>query len=300
MSKKHQSLLMLILVAIIWGGGFIATNIALSCGLPVDMMMALRFSIGATTLGLVFHRQLRGTNARTARRGIVAGIFLWAAFYVQILGQSMTTVSHTSFLTSTNVIFIPFLLWVLDKRRPPLRTFLLSLLVLAGISFLSFQREEKLSFNLGDALCLLCALLFAMQITYVGRMCQRDDPTQIAFWQLITAASLSILMVLMSGRTGTPAQIKNSFPPILYLGLLSTCLCYYLQTHAQKHVPPAQAGISLSMEGVFGALFSILLGMEPLKLNVVLGGVAIMTAVILTESGGAKPKEVPAQPPLQP
>ena len=292
MSKKHQSLLMLILVAIIWGGGFIATNIALSYGLPVDMMMALRFSIGSATLGLVFHRQLRGTNARTARRGIVAGILIWLAFYVQILGQSMTTVSHTSFLT--------FLLWVLDKRRPPLRTFLLSLLVLAGISFLSFQRGEKLSFNLGDALCLLCALLFAMQITYVGRMCQRDDPTQIAFWQLITAAALSILMVLISGRTGTPDQIKNSFPPILYLGLLSTCLCYYLQTHAQRHVPPAQAGISLSMEGVFGALFSILLGMEPLKYNVVLGGVAIMTAVILTESGGAMPRETPAQPSTQP
>lgn len=68
-----------------------------------------------------------------------------------------------------------------------------------------------------------------------------------------------------------------------YLGLFSTCLCYFLQTLAQKHTTPAKAGVLLSTEGLFGSVFSVALGMEALTVNLVAGGLIILASVTLME-----------------
>jgi drug/metabolite transporter (DMT)-like permease len=70
---------------------------------------------------------------------------------------------------------------------------------------------------------------------------------------------------------------------VIYLGVFSTCLCFFIQTSAQKRTSASKAGIIMSTEGFFGTLFSILLGMEPLTAKVIIGGIVILTAVILTE-----------------
>ena len=44
----------------------------------------------------------------------------------------------------------------------------------------------------------------------------------------------------------------------------------------------------LSLEGFFGTLFSLLLGLETFRWNILLGGLCITASVILSELGGAK------------
>ena len=72
---------------------------------------------------------------------------------------------------------------------------------------------------------------------------------------------------------------------MLYLGVFSTCICYLLQTIAQKNVPAAEAGIVLSAEGAFGTLFSLLLCLEFLLWGMLVGGVLITLFIILAEYG---------------
>ncbi len=291
MSRQTKAFLFLVIVAFIWGSGFIATEFAILSHMPTEGIMALRFTSAALVLGVLNRRKLRSGNASAARRGIVAGFILFAAFYAQTIGQGMTTVSHTAFLTATNVIMIPFFLWFLERRRPSARIALLSAAVLVGVGLMSLKFEDGFSVSPGDAIVLLCAALFALHIIYVGKYCFKDDPTVIAFWQLFAAAAASLLMMLLMGKTPTLDQLAAGFLPTLYLGLFSTCLCYFLQTHAQQDVPPAQAGIALSLEGVFGTMFSILLGLETLRLNVLLGGLLITASVIGTQLGEKKAGE---------
>ncbi len=293
MSLQARSFLFLVLVALIWGSGFIATEYAIRSGMPTEGIMALRFSSAALALGILNRKKLKTSPAPTARRGIVAGLILFSAFYAQTIGQGLTTVSHTAFLTATNVVMIPFFLWFLEKRKPPTRITTLSAVVLFGVGLMSLKPEEGFAVSPGDPVVLLCAALFALHIIYVGKYCLKDDPTLVTFWQLLAAAAVSILLMLLMGKTPRADQLAAGLPPALYLGLFSTCLCYFLQTHAQQHVPPAQAGIALSLEGVFGTLFSILLGLEALRLNVALGGVLITASVIGMQLGekGTQKKE---------
>lgn len=291
MSRQTKAFLFLVIVAFIWGSGFIATEFAIRSDMPAEGIMALRFTSAALVLGVLNLKKLRAGNVPAARRGIVAGIILFAAFYAQTIGQGMTTVSHTAFLTATNVIMIPFFLWFLERRRPSARIALLSAAVLLGVGLMSLKFEDGFAVSPGDAIVFLCAAIFALHIIYIGKYCFKDDPTVIAFWQLFAAAAVSVLMMLLMGKTPNHGQLAEGFLPTLYLGLFSTCLCYFLQTHAQQDVPPAQAGIALSLEGVFGTLFSILLGLEILRLNMVLGGLLITLSVIGTQLGEKKAGE---------
>lgn len=280
MKPSTRALLQLLLVALIWGSGFIATEYAIRSDLPTEAIMTLRFAIAALLLGWIQHKKLRQKNRGTFRRGVLAGFSLFGAFYAQTIGQGMTKVSHAAFLTATNVVMIPFLLWFLDRKKPRTRLFVLSLLVLFGIGLISLNPSDGFAFNRGDPVILLCALLFAIHIVYVGKYCKEDDPGLLTFWQMLTAAVISAVLVAVSGKYPQAGQFAAGIGPVLYLGIFSTCICYFLQTHAQRKVPPAQAGIALSMEGVFGSTFSIILGLEPLRIASVLGGLIITGAVI--------------------
>ena len=102
--------------------------------------------------------------------------------------------------------------------------------------------------------------------------------------QLATAAVISAAVLLLADRNAlAAADLQSGLPAVIYLGLFSTCLCYFLQTLAQKHTTPAQAGVLLSTEGLFGSVFSVLLGMEALTVNLVTGGLIIMASILLME-----------------
>ncbi len=283
MSLRHRSLLMLLAVALIWGSGFIATQYAIGSGLSTTHIMALRFSIAALAVGIVSLRSIKRASKAAIGNGLVAGVLLFGAFYTQTAGQGLTTVSNTAFLTSTNVVMIPFLLWGLDRKKPPVKVFALSGLTLMGIGLLMLKASTGLQFNRGDWLILLCAALFAGHIVYLGKFCREFDLSVITFLQLAASAAISLALLAAGGAKASPAQWRAGLLPAVYLGLFSTCLCYYLQTLTQRHVPPAPAGIALSMEGVFGTLFSVILGLEAMRAGMAAGGFLITLSIVLTE-----------------
>jgi drug/metabolite transporter (DMT)-like permease len=291
-TKQHRlSLLSLLFVTMIWGGGFIATEYALRIALDTAWILALRFLLAAAVLGLIFRRKVRASTRSDVVHGVIAGATLFGGFYAQTAGQALTTVSSAAFITSTSVVMIPFLMWAMAKRRPAAREVLLCLTSMGGVLLLTVDFSKGLSFSAGDLLVLLCAVLFALHTAYVGHYCVKDDATAVTFWQLITAGAAALIALALRRPAISASQIIAGAWPVLYLGLFSTCLCYLLQTRAQQHVPASQAGVVMSMEGVFGTLYSLALGFEALRLNIVLGGAMITLSVILSELGGRRARQ---------
>lgn len=286
--SHHLPTLALLLVTMIWGSGFIATDYAIASELPTAWIMMIRFLVGAGMLLLLFFRRVVKSSKKTILHGAGAGLILFGAFYTQTVGQGQTTVSNAAFITATNVVMIPFLLWIVTRKRPAIRVFALCLLTMLGMVLLTMQENMQLSFGTGDLLVLACALLFAAHITYLGVCTPNDDPIQIAFWQLLFAGICGVLAVVLTGAKATSVQLSAGIWPAMYLGVFSTGVCYFLQTWAQTKVSAAKAGIVLSLEGFFGTLFSLLLGLETFRWNILLGGLCITASVILSELGGAK------------
>lgn len=278
-ARYLRAVLALVLVTVIWGSGFIATQYAIASRMDASLIMALRFLLGALCVGAFARKRVKASDRSCIKHGCIAGLILFAAFYTQTLGQGRTSVSSAAFITASNVLMIPLIEWAIYRRRPGLRVLLLCALAMGGILLLTVDFAAGVVFSSGDWLVLSCAFLFALQIVYVGRTCNEHDPLLITFWQLLSAGAAGTLVFLLLRPEVTLAQLGGGILPVCYLAVFSTCVCYALQTWAQQYVPPAQAGVILCMEGLFGTLFSLLLGLEALRAPMVLGGALIMASV---------------------
>ena len=67
-------------------------------------------------------------------------------------------------------------------------------------------------------------------------------------------------------------------------------MAFGIQNVALAHIPPAQASLFLSLESVFGVLFSIALYGEQITLRLLVGFVLIFAAIVISETFPLKKK----------
>ena len=274
----------LLAVAIVWGGGFVATEYCIEAMMPTSLILSIRFTLAAIVMALFSIKSLKLLSKKTLLQGIFAGALLFVAFYVQIIGQRATTVSNAAFLTATNVIMVPFVVWILFKHRPTIKFFILPLFTFVGVLILTINPNQDFSFNKGDLLVLFCAVLYAVHIAYLGVISKDIDAKILTLLQLGTCGIIACIVFFISDFSTTPTVAYiDGFLPAIYLALFSTCFCYFFQTKAQQVVPPGKVSIILCTEGLFGTIFSVVLGLEPFKITILVGGLIIISSVMLSE-----------------
>ena len=137
----------LLLVALIWGMGFSATQYAIGSGLSAAMILLLRFSVAALAMAALCFPQVRGVTAKEFAAGAVSGLFLFLGFCFQIEAQSRTTPSNCAFITTTNVLMVPFIVWAVSRKKPGIKNILLPALTVVGIFILGYAPGQGFSFS---------------------------------------------------------------------------------------------------------------------------------------------------------
>ena len=282
-TNKRTSLfadLSLLLVAIIWGSTFVVVKNALEHVTPM-YMIAIRFGISSILMILVFFKRFKKTKWSDVKAGFTIGIFLFVAYMAQTIGLQYTTAGKQAFITGTNVVMVPFLYWAINKTRPDKYEIIAAFLCFLGIGFLTF--EKNLSMGLGDGLTLLCALFFASHIVSIGYFAEKHDPVLLTIYQFLLTAILSLISASIFEPKIT-GFTKEAIFPILYLAVFGTLVAYFIQNMAQKYTKSTHAAIILSMESVFGSLFSVLILKEPFTLKFFIGCSAILISIITAET----------------
>ena len=192
---------------------------------------------------------------------------------MQTLGQMQTGVSNTAFITAIYVVIVPFIIWIVKRKPPKLKMFILVFTTLIGVLVLTYTKGTALfSFTIGDVYLLICAVGFAAHIVFLGTKASSLNPTRITFIQLLVSAILGTILFF---STESPASIDVNWtiglPAILYVGIFSTAVCYFLQTWAQTITTPSKAAIIMSAETFFGPLFALLIGLEVFRINILIG-----------------------------
>lgn len=279
MSKQKANILC-ILTALIWGGGFIATDLALDTFTPFAMLL-LRFAGAALLAWIPFFFSKAKLNPKTLKTGMVSGLFLYLAFAFQTFGMDLTEPGMNAFLTSVNVVFVPYLVWLVFKKKPNGLVLIASLLCLAGIGCLSLG-QGSFSFRFGDVLSLLCALFFAAQIVSLEKADECNVYALNAI-QLSTAALCSLPFGLTSSWPAFASIGLDAWLSIAYSVVLSTFVCYLMQTAAQQYTSAAAASVLLATESLWANLFSFLILHEAKTPVMILGGALIFLSVLLVE-----------------
>lgn len=105
--KKYMAIAGLILVTVIWGGGFVASDMALDSLSPFQIM-TIRFLLASVLMGGISIRNLKGIKKEEVTAGVFMGAALFIGFSLQIIGLQYTTPSKNAFLTATNVCYCSF------------------------------------------------------------------------------------------------------------------------------------------------------------------------------------------------
>jgi drug/metabolite transporter (DMT)-like permease len=278
--QKYMGEIALTITAIIWGSGFVASAISLEHFTPYQIL-AGRFIIGTIILSLIFRKRLKNINKSTLIKGAVLGIFLYLAFALQTVGLQYTTPSKNAFLTAVNVVIVPFIAFVMYKRKIDMYELVGAILAMVGVGILSLKLSAGV--NIGDLLTLGCAFGFAFHIFYTAKYVKDSDPVSLTLIQMLTAAVIGSLVVVFKGETSVVMETKGLFS-LLYLGVFSTTIAYLLQTIAQKMITETKAAIILSTEAFWGMVFSVVILDEVMTIKMVLGAILILCAIIISET----------------
>lgn len=278
--RKYIGEIGLLVTAVIWGTGFPVSSIALDYFSPYQIL-AGRFVIGAVLLGVLFYKKLLNLSKSVLLKGGLLGVFLYGAFAFQTVGLQFTTPSNNAFLTAVNVLIVPFIAFVLYRRKVSPFELIGAVLAMAGIALLSLN--GTLSINPGDVLSLMCAVFFAFHIFYTGQFVRNEDAITLTLVQMTVAAVIAWIVIAVKGEAVLPIT-TTSATSLLYLGVFSTTLAFLLQTVAQKHVSETKAAILLSMESLWGMIFSILMLREIVTGQMIIGAALILLAILLAET----------------
>ncbi|WP_130836558.1 DMT family transporter [Lachnoclostridium sp. Marseille-P6806] len=280
--KKYLGVFALILVTVIWGGGFVASDMALETFTPFQIMF-FRFLIASVIMALPAKTQIKKISRNDLISGAVLGSALFGGFALQVIGLQYTTPSKNAFLTATNVVMVPIIALIFGRKKILVQGILGAGIALVGVGVLSIQSGFLI--GKGDMLTLLCAVCFAAQIYLTGLLVHKIDFSVLNFLQMLTAFTLSFVGFIGTGGFAMNPSAK-SILAVLYLGTVSTSVCYFLQTWAQKYVDETGSAIILSMESVFGTFFSIIILHERITLRMIIGSLLILSAVLISELRG--------------
>lgn len=269
----------MLLATVIWGSSYLFMKSGLASMQELNLI-ALRFGIAFLAAGLLFHRRLRSVDRGTLLAGGVLGTALFAAFVFITYGVQRTTASQAGFLISLAVIFVPILTTVLRRRLPDKRLGVSIVVAVAGLGLLTLQHE--MSLHLGDLLCILAALLYAVYIMIAGKYTPNHDPLTLGIVQLGVAALLGTVATFLFETPQLP-DTPESWASIMGLGILCSGLGYILQTFAQRHASPTRTSLIFSLEPLFAAAFAFIFQGESLTLQGYCGAALMLAGVLITE-----------------
>ena len=272
--------LALLTAALIWGSSFIVMKDTLD-HIPVFMLLAIRFTLGGLLLAAILRKRLMQAGRSIWGHGAICGMLLLSAYATQTYGLKTTTPGTNAFLTAVYCVMVPFMAWGFFRNRPTAWNWAAAAMCITGIGLISLSGD--LTIGAGEWLTLLSGLLYALHIMGLSHFGSKDDPIVLTIVQFAVVAVLSWLCTL-TVEHGSAFPAPSVWPQLLYLTVFATAVTLGCQSVGQSLTPPSQSAILLSLESVFGALFSVILGYEALTLPILCGFTMVFVSVIVSET----------------
>ncbi|RUM35584.1 MAG: EamA family transporter [Desulfobulbus sp.] len=281
--EKHKTVFadfLLLLVAAVWGFGFVAQRAGMD-HLGPFAFNGIRFILGGICL-LPFMRlsgQQKNRRMSLLLASVLAGLFLFAGASLQQIGIQFTTAGKAGFITGLYVIIVPIIGTMAGLKTNP-GTWLGGLAAITGLYFLCI--EERFIIAAGDLFVLVSALFWALHVLLLGYLSTRTHPIRLAAGQFFVCGLCSLIAAAL-GEQVSFAAIQAAIIPLLYGGLGSVGIGYTLQVVAQQKAHPSHAALLLSMESAFAALGGWWLLGEHLSSRGIIGCALMLAGMIISQ-----------------
>jgi drug/metabolite transporter (DMT)-like permease len=274
--------LALLVMTAAWGSTFFLIKDVVT-RIPVADLLAIRFAIASVALALIAAPRLR-LSRTVLMYGFLLGLLYGSAQILQTAGLGHTAASVSGFVTGLYVVVTPLLTALLLRRRIPSLTWLAAILATVGLGILALH---GFALGYGELLTLVAAVIYAGHIVALGRFSTPQTTLSLSLIQLIVITLVSAVAAWWP-TTGSGAGIQlpdsaGDWLIVLYLALIASAMTMVLQTWAQAYIEPSRAAVIMAMEPVWAAAFAVALGGETITPRMIIGGLAIVSAMYLVE-----------------
>ena len=282
MNQQLVAKLALLLATLIWGSSFIIMKDALD-DITTYYLLAIRFTGAFVLLGIVFWKKWKHINKEVIIAGFIMGTALIAAYAFQTFGLMDTTPGKNAFLTAGYCILVPFLFWGIAGTRPDKFNVIAAVMCIVGIGLVAL--DDNLSVGRGDLLTLVCCVFYALHIVVSAKFTRTMDVMLLTIGQFFFAAMWSWVLAFLFEPLLIISEMSTEIWMVLgYLCVFATAGALGLQTFGLKYTPPSAGALILSLESVFGVIFSIMVGAEEVTVRLLIGFAVIFIAIVVSET----------------
>mgnify|MGYP002002924640 FL=1 len=280
--KISLSTLLLLMVAFIWGTAFVAQTTGMKSMGPVTFT-GFRLLLGGLVLlpFTYFYFNNKSLNFEKIRILFLMSFALLIGALFQQIALIYTNVANVAFLTALYVPIVPFIYFVILKKPVSKYIIFASVLCITGVWFLSKNELEFGSY--GDLLSIIGAFFWSFHIILIFKASELNiEPVLTAAFHIFFAGLIGVVLAFLIENPNFIDVKKGAFE-LIYTGILSIGLGFTLQTIAQKHLPPTNVAIILSMESVFASIAAFIILGQILETNSLIGCALILLGVIISE-----------------
>ena len=216
-------------------------------------------------------------NKRDAKTIFLSGIFLAGHWVTYFYSLQLSNVAIAMLSLFTYPVITTFLEPLFFKSKLNFSHLLLGMLVLLGIYLLTPEVNLENNYTKGILLGLLSALFYALRNVLLKSKVTTYDGSMLMFYQLV-ALSIILLPTLFFFEI---APTGNEMIAILTLALLTTAIGHTLFVKSFKNFSISSVSIMSSIQPIYGIILAVLFLNELPTFTTVLGGVLILSTVLI-------------------
>jgi len=282
-------LFLLFIISLLWGSTFIYSKILLD-SFSVSFIVACRFSVAFVLFAIIFGKKVKFSR-RLLKNGSIIGVINGLALVVQLLGLQYTTASNAAFLTTTYILFVPFIEYFIWETKVTRAVVYGIIIAIFGVYVLSFKDLTSFSMNIGDVITIGCGFIYALQIFFISHYTKVENTYGLVFMQFLISSLVGILYLayeMLFGGYSIPTECFSDTSIVinlLVLSVVATFIPFSLQFYVQKYVTPTAAGVAYLMEPVFALILAMTFLNENIGIQSGIGIVLVFIGVIIVNRG---------------
>ena len=247
----------------------------------VDATLFYRFLIasGAIVFFLFYQKERLRISFREGLIMSLLGILyaLSAEFLFLAYDYLSPGIASTIFFSYPIIVALVLILFYKEKLTIP--TLLSLLLVVVGVGVLSIKKGEALNY-IGLGISLLGALVYALYILIVNKVRIESSGVKISFYSMLFSSLYFLVKSLLLRESITISSWALAGDLTLF-AIITTSLSLVTLVYAVRYIGSTPTAIMGAFEPIVAILISVGLFGEQLTPSLVIGGMVIITGVLI-------------------
>ena len=307
-SKDISIYVRLAMVAVAWGGTFIAGRSL--AGVAPMFSACLRFVLASAALSLFLLLSGKGFKRVNARQALVVtllgfcGIFSYSFFFFS--GLQYISASRAALIVALNPAVMTLIAYLFYRERVTALKVLGIVLCFCGVALVVGGGEAQGAAGargwLGEALIGGCVLSWSAYSVFCKTVVRQLGPLHTVTYSIYAGTVMLVGYAAATGVLRMDAVWRFSMAEItslFYLGVIGSAVAYIWYYEGIKQIGVARASVFIALNPLSAVLFGAAMLGEQLTLATLLGAVLIIGGIVVeNRQSGAAPTQQEL-PPVQ-